>query len=107
MNSYGVSVNLIFLLTLLAIFGNWISGYITDTKKYMLREKRKKQITKGRFYLGMTDTRDFLLIVAFVLEIFTIKGFLYLLYFYGLVFMIPLIWQIFSSVKHIKKHSNE
>lgn len=89
-------------LILASLYSNFLSGYITDTKKHLLKEKRKNQFYKGKFYLGMTDTRDFLFIVAFILEIFSFSGMFYLLWVYGVVFNFIILVQIVLSVKEIK-----
>ncbi len=98
---------LVFTLMCLAIFNNIISGYITDTKKNLLKDQRARQFTIGRFYFGMTDTRDFFLIIAFVLQIFKVNGMFYLLILYGVGFIPAIIFQIFKSVKTIKRFDLE
>ncbi len=97
----------VIILMLASLYSNVLSGYITDTKKYLLKDQRKKQFSKGRFYLGMTDTRDFLLIIAFVLEIFHFSGMFYLLCAFGVFFNGALLVQIILSVKEIKNFSQK
>lgn len=60
---------LFLLLGLISIFTTVMSGYISDTKKLFIKEKRKPEIKfSAKYSFGMVDTRDFVVILSLVLN---------------------------------------
>jgi phosphatidylglycerophosphate synthase len=81
--------NIFLLLGLISIFTTVMSGYISDTKKLFIKEKRKPEIVFSRKYsFGMVDTRDFVVIVSLALNEMRIA-----LIIYSTIFLILVILQ--------------
>jgi phosphatidylglycerophosphate synthase len=77
------------LLGIISIFTNVMSGYISDTKKLFIKEKRKPEIKfNSKYSFGMVDTRDFVVILSLVLNDMRIA-----LWIYSTVFVLLLLGQ--------------
>ncbi len=102
-NNY-ISFEWAMVLMFTAVFTNFMSGYITDTKKHILKKRRKRDIVFGRrFSLGMVENRDFVLIAGFILEIFKIKGILYVLYIFAGI-LLPIIGlQFYIAARQLRR----
>lgn len=88
--SFKNSGNEIFLLLGIgAVFVNVMSGYMSDTRKLFITEKRKPQVQLSKKYnLGMVDTRDFIVIIFSAFNKFE-----YPLYIYCSLFLLALCYQ--------------
>jgi len=88
------------LLGLLSIFSTVMSGYITDSKKLFIKEKRRPEIVLGsKYIMGMVDTRDFFVILALLLKEFRLA-----LLIYGTIFILVVMVQI---VFFVRKYSRK
>ncbi len=76
------------LIGIVAVFTNLMSGYISDTKKLFVTERKPVVVFSKRFSFGMADTRDFIIISGLILNDFRIP-----LFIYSSAFMIALLIQ--------------
>ena len=80
--------DLFLLLGVVSVFSNVISGYISDTKKLFISEKRNPEIVFSKnFSFGMVDTRDFIIILSLILNDMRIALFIYGILFPVVVFL--------------------
>jgi phosphatidylglycerophosphate synthase len=87
------------LLGLLSIFSTVMSGYITDSKKLFIKEKRKPEIVLGsKYIMGMVDTRDFFVILSLL-----VKDFRLALLTYGTVFILVDVAQLIFFVRKYER----